>query len=83
MTTPETSKNIKFETYETGCAHCARIRGIETKIVSKHYNGNNWEAVEEIILPLSGEVPFTYAICGNENHYGDYIATPQGVKRIG
>ena len=73
---------MQFETYEAGNAHCARIRGIETKIINKRYNGNNWEATEEVILPLSGEIPFTYATCGNENHYENYVATPQGIKQL-
>ena len=83
MTTATAAETMRFETYEAGCAHCARIRGdIETKIVSKSYNNNNWQAIEEIILPVSGEIPFTYATCGTENYYEEYIATPQGIKRI-
>ena len=73
---------MQFETYEAGCGHCARIRGIETVIISKKYNGNNWQAVEEVVLPKGCLIEFVYAVCGNENEYTKYLASPQGIREI-
>jgi hypothetical protein len=72
----------EFRTYEAAKGYCGRIRGIETEVIEKRYNGKNWQATESVVLPLEGEITFTYAVCGEDNTYTKFVATPSGVRPL-
>lgn len=71
----------KFEVFEGARGTYARIKGIET-ISQTSETTYGWQRFEFVVLPETGEIPFTYTMDGARRYYQDeYVATPEGIFR--